>query len=117
MLPRLRRESHHTSEVAPSKPSSIEVNEKQERANTGCIEALAKGDLTARSGCDEPTSRALNELAEHLAGSASRDLDRAVALSIQSSETAITAAKMIRALRSTDERTELLAAASEELVS
>ncbi|MDP4025140.1 methyl-accepting chemotaxis protein [Methylobacterium sp. NEAU 140] len=73
-----------------------------------CLDRLKAGDLTARTGRDDPLSRAVDALAERLAADASRDLDRAVSLSIQSSETAITAARMIKAAQEIDERTHLL---------
>src|SRR6266545_4742686 len=98
----LRRASQTSPDLRTSGSSFIDAKQqRQDAANIACIEALAKGDLTARSGGDEPTSRAIDRLAEQLAGSASRDLDRTVLLSIQSCETAITGAKMIRSLRGT----------------
>lgn len=81
------------------------------------IEALAQGqyDAAGPTGGD-PLMLAVARLAAKLAESASKSLDSIVDLNIQSGETAISAARMLTACRDIDERTQALAAASEEMV-
>lgn len=82
-----------------------------------CINSLAEGRFdVARPVTDDPLSRAIASLADKLALSASRNLDRVVDLSIQGNETAISAARMLTASRDVDRGTQALAAASEEMV-
>ncbi len=81
------------------------------------IEALAEGryDVVGPAG-DDVLTRAVATLSARLAELASNNLDRIVDLNIQSNETAISAAKMLTASRDIEERTQALAAASEEMV-
>jgi len=81
------------------------------------IEALAEGryDTVGPTG-DDRLSRAVARLSAKLAELASKSLDGTVDINIQSSETAISAARMLTACRDIDERTQALAAASEEMV-
>ncbi|MGT2500916.1 methyl-accepting chemotaxis protein [Bradyrhizobium guangxiense] len=61
-------------------------------------------------------SKAVSKLAARLASDASSKLDAIVDLNVQSNETAISAARMLTACREVDQRTQALAAASEEMV-
>lgn len=86
-------------------------------ALVACIDALAEGRFDiARPATDDPLSRSVASLADKLAQAASRNLDRAVDLSIQGNETAISAARLLTAARDVDHGTQALAAASEEMV-
>jgi methyl-accepting chemotaxis protein len=89
----------------------------RDEALVACINSLAEGHVdVARPATDDPLSRAIASLADKLALSASRNLDRVVDLSIQGNETAISAARMLTASRDVDRGTQALAAASEEMV-
>ncbi len=89
----------------------------RDEALVACINSLAEGRFdAARPATDDPLSRAIASLADKLALSASRNLDRLVDLSIQGNETAISAARMLTASRDVDRGTQALAAASEEMV-
>ncbi|WP_300213924.1 methyl-accepting chemotaxis protein [Bradyrhizobium sp.] len=72
-------------------------------------------DAVGPSGEDALTC-AVAKLSTRLAELASKNLDRIVDLNIQSNETAISAARMLTACRDIEERTQALAAASEEMV-
>lgn len=86
-------------------------------ALVACIDALAEGRFDiARPATDDALSRSVASLADKLAQAASRNLDRAVDLSIQGNETAISAARLLTAARDVDHGTQALAAASEEMV-
>jgi methyl-accepting chemotaxis protein len=86
-------------------------------ALVACIDALAEGRFDiARPATDDPLSRSVASLADKLAQAVSRNLDRAVDLSIQGNETAISAARLLTAARDVDHGTQALAAASEEMV-
>lgn len=81
------------------------------------ITSLAEGryDAAGPAG-DDALTRAVATLSARLAELASKNLDRIVDLNIQSNETAISAARMLTACRDIEERTQALAAASEEMV-
>ena len=91
--------------------------EARDEALIACIDAIIDGRVdVARPTTQDPLSNAIGRLLERLASSASSDLDRIVNLSIQGSETAISAARLLETSREVDHRTQALAAASEELV-
>lgn len=97
-------------------PQSTTLQARDE-ALAACIEALAEGNFLA-PGCegDDRLSKAIAKLAAKLAEDASIKLDAIVDLNVQSNETAISAARMLTACRDVDQRTQALAAASEEMV-
>lgn len=102
-----------------SRPQSEELEALRSRdaALAAWIEALAEGryDAAGPAG-DDRLTRAVARLSARLAELASKSLDSTVDLNIQSNETAISAARMLMACRDIDERTQALAAASEEMV-
>ncbi|MDH6258044.1 methyl-accepting chemotaxis protein [Bradyrhizobium sp. BR13661] len=102
---------HH---VTPDQPS---ISPDRDEALAAFIEALIEGNFLAPGyrGSDR-LSNAVSKLAARLAKDASERLDRIVDLNVQSNETAISAARMLTACRNVDERTQALAAASEEMV-
>lgn len=89
----------------------------RDEALLACIEALLEGRYDAAShGADDRLSVSISKLSARLAKGASESLDRIVDLNIQSNETAISSARMLTACRDIDQRTQALAAASEEMV-
>lgn len=108
----------HSSSEAHADAAVLAGLKARDEELVACINSLAEGrfDVT-RLATDDPLSRAVASLAEKLALTASRNLDRVVDLSIQGNETAISAARMLTASRDVDCGTQALAAASEEMVS
>ncbi|WP_298242797.1 methyl-accepting chemotaxis protein [uncultured Bradyrhizobium sp.] len=89
----------------------------RDEALTAYIETLIEGNFLAPACTgDDNLSSAVSRLATRLAGDASSRLDAIVDLNVQSNETAISAARMLTACRDVDQRTQALAAASEEMV-
>ncbi len=112
----LRR--HSDPQAGAPLPTELDRLRARDEALIACIGALAEGRFdAARPPGNDPLSQAFADLAEKLAGSASRNLDRVVDLSIQGNETAISAARMLSAARDVDCATQALASASEEMVS
>ncbi len=108
----------HSSSEAHADAAVLAGLRARDEALVACINSLAEGRFdVARLATDDPLSRAVASLAERLALTASRNLDRLVDLSIQGNETAISAARMLTASRDVDQGTQALAAASEEMVS
>jgi methyl-accepting chemotaxis protein len=92
-------------------------HEARDQALVACIDAIIEGRLDVdRPAAQDPLSNSVARLLDRLASTASRDLDRIVNLSIQGSETAISAASLLATSREVDSRTQSLATASEELV-
>lgn len=109
--------SRQSPSGAHADAASLAKVRARDEALVACIDALAEGRFdTARPSADDPLSRAIVGLADKLALAASRNLDRAVDLSIQGNETAISAARLLTAARDVDHGTQALAAASEEMV-
>jgi methyl-accepting chemotaxis protein len=89
----------------------------RDEALAACLDRIAEGHYDGKPPeCDSPIACAIARLLQHLSGGASRDLDRMVDLSIQGSETAMSAAYMLSSTREIDQRTQALASASEEMV-
>ena len=108
----------HSSSEAYADAAVLAALRARDEALVACINSLAEGSFdVARLATDDPLSQAVSSLAEKLALTASRNLDRVVDLSIQGNETAISAARMLTASRDVDSGTQALAAASEEMVS
>lgn len=80
------------------------------------IEALTQGDFESTwAPPQNAVETALQKLKEKLLADTSGDLDRMVALSIQCSEMSISNARLVGASGQTDARTQILAAAAEEM--
>ncbi|WP_283808600.1 MULTISPECIES: hypothetical protein [Rhodopseudomonas] len=89
----------------------------RDEALAACIDRIVEGHYdTAAPGGDDPLSRAIGRLLQTLSGNVSRNLDRMVDLSIQTSETAVASANLLSFSRQIDQRSQALASASEELV-
>lgn len=81
-----------------------------------CIEALSAGDYSVRPIGQSPLARGISKLAETLQRGTQSDLSRVVGLSVQASETATHAARMLASLRNVESRATGIAAAAEEMV-
>jgi methyl-accepting chemotaxis protein len=91
--------------------------QSRDEALATLIEALIEGNfLTPGYQGSDRLSNAVLKLAAKLAEDASNRLDGIVDLNVQSNETAISTARMLTACREVDQRTQTLAAASEEMV-
>ncbi len=114
ILAALHRKSSPENQLESEAPSALHA---RDAALVTWIESLADGryDAVRPSGEDALTC-AVAKLSTRLAELASKNLDRIVDLNIQSNETAISAARMLTACRDIEERTQALAAASEEMV-
>ena len=112
-----RRRSTVAPEVSDAAVDQLTRLQARDVALTAHIEALIEGDFLAPA-CkgDDDLTKAVAKLAARLAGDASNKLDAVVNLNVQSNETAISAARMLTACREVDQRTQALAAASEEMV-
>src|SRR5579864_9369141 len=117
ILAALSRRPPPETHAAPQAPSALAALHARDAALVTWIEALAEGryDVAGPAG-DDALTRAVAALSARLAELASKNLDRVVDLNIQSNETAISAARMLTACRDIEERTQALAAASEEMV-
>jgi methyl-accepting chemotaxis protein len=117
ILAALSRRSSSENHGESQTLSALAALHARDAALVTWIEALAEGRYDAEGPAgDDPVLRALTKLSAQLAGLASSGLDRVVDLNIQSNETAISAARMLTACRDIEERTQALAAASEEMV-
>ncbi|MDE2062220.1 MAG: CZB domain-containing protein [Bradyrhizobium sp.] len=117
ILAALHRKSSPENQVESEAASALAALHARDAALVTWIESLADGryDAVGPSGEDALTC-AVAKLSTRLAELASKNLDRIVDLNIQSNETAISAARMLTACRDIEERTQALAAASEEMV-
>lgn len=117
ILAALHRKSSPENQVESEAASALAALHARDAALVTWIESLADGryDAVRPSGEDALTC-AVAKLSTRLAELASKNLDRIVDLNIQSNETAISAARMLTACRDIEERTQALAAASEEMV-
>lgn len=117
ILAALHRKSSPGNQLESEAPSALAALHARDAALVTWIESLADGryDAVRPSGEDALTC-AVAKLSTRLAELASKNLDRIVDLNIQSNETAISAARMLTACRDIEERTQALAAASEEMV-
>lgn len=117
ILAALHRKSSPENQLESEAPSALAALHARDAALVTWIESLADGryDAVRPSGEDALTC-AVAKLSTRLAELASKNLDRIVDLNIQSNETAISAARMLTACRDIEERTQALAAASEEMV-
>lgn len=117
ILAALHRKSSPENQLESEAPSALAALHARDAALVTWIESLADGryDAVGPSGEDALTC-AVAKLSTRLAELASKNLDRIVDLNIQSNETAISAARMLTACRDIEERTQALAAASEEMV-
>ena len=117
ILAALHRKSSPENQVESEAASALAALHARDAALVTWIESLADGryDAVGPSGEDALTC-AVGKLSTRLAELASKNLDRIVDLNIQSNETAISAARMLTACRDIEERTQALAAASEEMV-
>jgi methyl-accepting chemotaxis protein len=112
-----RARAGQTTAKSAEAAAQLADHEARDQALVACIDAIIDGRLDVdRPAAHDPLSDAVGRLLDRLASSASRDLDRIVNLSIQGSETAISAAHLLATSREVDSRTQSLAAASEELV-
>jgi len=112
-----RRRSSEPQLGTPAPSDELAALRARDEALIASIEALVEGRYDeAGHGGDDALSRAVAKLAVTLAQSASKNLDSVVDLNVQSNETAISAARMLTACRDIDQRTQALAAASEEMV-
>ena len=80
------------------------------------VEQLVAGDFSKNLDRRDPLATCLNKLADKLRENTLKDIDRAVDVSIQSSEVAISAAHMLGDLRGVDGQVQAIAAAAEEMV-
>ncbi|MBR0701430.1 CZB domain-containing protein [Bradyrhizobium diazoefficiens] len=112
-----RKRSSETPIQPRSPVGGQSTSDARDEALVAWIEALVEGkyDTVVQAGNDR-LSIAVSKLSAKLAESASRNLDSLVDLNIQGNETAISAARMLTACREVDQRTQALAAASEEMV-
>lgn len=117
ILAALHRKSSPENQVESEAASALAALHARDAALVTWIESLADGryDAVGPSGEDALTC-AVAKLSTRLAELASKNLDRIVDLNIHSNETAISAARMLTACRDIEERTQALAAASEEMV-
>ncbi len=98
-------------------PEQSSIPPDRDEALATFIEALIEGNFLAPGySSNDRLSSAVSRLAAKLAEDASQRLDAIVDLNVQSNETAISAARMLTACRNVDQRTQALAAASEEMV-
>lgn len=79
------------------------------------LDRLTAGDYLQTIDGDGPVEQALARLLGRLVGEADRDLQRAVNLSIQASETTIRAANLLDNLRKVDRQAHSIAAAAEQM--
>ncbi len=112
-----RKRSIVALEGSLAAPDQLTMLQARDEALAEYIEALTEGNFLA-PGCkgEDRLSKAVSNLAARLAEDASNKLDAVVDINIQSNETAISAARMLTACRDVDQRTQALAAASEEMV-
>jgi methyl-accepting chemotaxis protein len=113
MAPFLRR--LRAGDASVSSPAEEEPRRAPD--HIGFLEDLCAGEYTNRLDGDDPMALMLNRLAESLASGATKDLDRAVAISIRNCETAIVAARLIEASDAMAGRTTALSRAGADLVS
>lgn len=112
-----RKRSIVALEGSLTAPDQLTMLQARDEALAEYIEALTEGNFLA-PGCkgEDRLSKAVANLAARLAEDASNKLDAIVDINVQSNETAISAARMLTACRDVDQRTQALAAASEEMV-
>ena len=104
-----------------SKPATIVVNDPiaaqlDNSALVAFVEQLIAGNLSKSLESRDPLAVCLNKLADKLRENTLKDIDRAVDVSIQSSEVAISAAHMLGDLRHVNGQVQAIAAAAEEMV-
>lgn len=92
-------------------------NESDHTVSIEFIKKIASGDLSRNLETNNPLSSSLNDLTNALRRNLLQDIDRAVEVSIQSSEVAISAAHMLGDLRQVNDQVQTIAAAAEEMVS
>ena len=80
------------------------------------VERLANGDFSKNLDRTDMLSASLNKLADRLRRNLLQDIDRAVDVSIQSSEVAISSAHMLSDMRHVNGHVQTIAAATEEMV-
>ena len=106
-----------TRDEVRSLSDQLATLQARDEALLAWVEALAEGRYDAPGVRDDDRlSNAIARLSARLAESASKSLDSIVDINIQSNETAISAARMLTACQDVDQRTQALAAASEEMV-
>ncbi|MEW6151002.1 MAG: methyl-accepting chemotaxis protein [Pseudomonadota bacterium] len=112
-----RKRSIVALEGSLTAPDQLTMLQARDEALAEYIEALTEGNFLA-PGCkgEDRLSKPVANLAARLAEDASNKLDAIVDINVQSNETAISAARMLTACRDVDQRTQALAAASEEMV-
>lgn len=106
-----------TRDEVRSLSDQLATLQARDEALLAWVEALAEGRYDGPGVRDDDRlSNAIARLSIRLAESASKSLDSIVDINIQSNETAISAARMLTACQDVDQRTQALAAASEEMV-
>lgn len=88
-----------------------------EAALLGAIDALCKGDYLHHIEPDGPVMMGLGRLLARLGEQGVSDLERAVQLSMQASETTIRSVELLDALRTVDRQAQVVAAAAEQMQS
>ncbi len=83
---------------------------------TTILEDIADGRSANNLADDHPLAGPLKHLVDTLCHAKSDDMDRAVAVSIQTSRAVVESARAVRELRHVNEKVESMAAASEELL-
>lgn len=81
-----------------------------------CMDALLNGDYSLQPTGDDAVSQKLSSLIEQFRNDKSSDLDAAVGISMQNSETSIAAARILATGQDIDSRTQSIAVATNELV-
>lgn len=81
------------------------------------LKALLAGDYGHPISASDTLSGVMHQVLQHLSARGKAELTRAVALSIEATETAIFSARMLSHLQKVDHQVQTIAAASEEMVS